>query len=236
VPDFGPDRPEGATDFNDLARHAGPKAVEHAIQNARTLFAKNARDWRDDHHQVDDDHHRDAHHDGASAPEVSERQPDAANAPEGDLDGGELLECVLDFLRRFVSYPSVECAVADTLWIAHTHSMDAWESTPRIAFLSPEPGSGKTRALEVTETLVPRPVESRPFRWSCTGLSCQLLKSRLNSLLAREAGRRPGTGRQRQLRIRLGIRIAASIYFFKGMTWPVHSRHFAYRSPRSSAA
>jgi hypothetical protein len=38
--------------------------------------------------------------------------------------------------------------------------MDAWESTPRIAFLSPEPASGKTRALEITETLVPRPVES----------------------------------------------------------------------------
>ena len=31
---------------------------------------------------------------------------------------------------------------------------------PRIAFLSPEPGSGKTRALEVTELLVPRPVEA----------------------------------------------------------------------------
>ena len=33
-------------------------------------------------------------------------------------------------------------------------------STPRIAFLSPEPGSGKTRALEVTELLVPNPVEA----------------------------------------------------------------------------
>ena len=35
--------------------------------------------------------------------------------------------------------------------------MDVWESTPRIAFLSPEPGSGKSRSLEVTELLVPRP-------------------------------------------------------------------------------
>ncbi|WP_394730609.1 DUF3631 domain-containing protein [Altererythrobacter sp. GH1-8] len=38
--------------------------------------------------------------------------------------------------------------------------MDAWESTPRIAFLSPEPGSGKTRALEVSGTLVPNAVEA----------------------------------------------------------------------------
>jgi hypothetical protein len=38
--------------------------------------------------------------------------------------------------------------------------MECWESTPRFAFLSPEPGSGKSRALEVTEPLVPRPVHA----------------------------------------------------------------------------
>ena len=36
--------------------------------------------------------------------------------------------------------------------------MDRWESTPRLAFLSAEPASGKTRALEITELLVPNPV------------------------------------------------------------------------------
>lgn len=46
------------------------------------------------------------------------------------------------------------------LWIVHTHLMDAWDSTPRIAFLSPEPGSGKSRALEVSELLVPTPVHA----------------------------------------------------------------------------
>ena len=38
--------------------------------------------------------------------------------------------------------------------------MEAFEATPRIAFLSPEKASGKTRALEVTSNLVPNPVES----------------------------------------------------------------------------
>ena len=75
------------------------------------------------------------------------------------VDGGPLSD-VEAFLARFVAYPSEATRVAHTLWIAHTHLMDAWESTPRIAFLSPEPGSGKTRALEVTELLVPRPVEA----------------------------------------------------------------------------
>jgi hypothetical protein len=69
-----------------------------------------------------------------------------------------ILDAVEAFLSRFVVYPSEHARVAHTLWIAHTWRMDAWESTPRIAFLSPEPGSGKTRALEVTELLVPRPV------------------------------------------------------------------------------
>jgi hypothetical protein len=50
--------------------------------------------------------------------------------------------------------------VAHVLWVAHAHAMEKWESTPRVAFLSPEPGSGKTRALEITETLVPRPIEA----------------------------------------------------------------------------
>ena len=36
--------------------------------------------------------------------------------------------------------------------------MSSWDSTPRLAFLSAEPGSGKTRALEVTALLVPNPV------------------------------------------------------------------------------
>jgi hypothetical protein len=70
------------------------------------------------------------------------------------------LDLVENFLRRFVAYPSEHALVAHVLWIAHTHLMQCWESTPRIAFNSPERGSGKTRALEVTETLVPNPIHA----------------------------------------------------------------------------
>lgn len=71
-----------------------------------------------------------------------------------------LLDDIEAYLGRFVAYPSVHARVAHVLWIAHAHCMDAWYSTPRIAFLSPEPGSGKSRALEVTELLVPRAVQA----------------------------------------------------------------------------
>ena len=73
-------------------------------------------------------------------------------------DGKELLNDVLAFYQRFVAFPSDHAAVACTLWAAHAHAMEAWDSTPRLAFLSPEPGSGKSRALEITELLVPRPI------------------------------------------------------------------------------
>lgn len=74
--------------------------------------------------------------------------------------GAQLLDDVSTFIGRFVAYPSPEAQTAHALWIAHAHLMDAWESTPRLAFLSPEPGSGKSRALEVTELIVPRPMHT----------------------------------------------------------------------------
>jgi hypothetical protein len=82
----------------------------------------------------------------------------AAAAPVIEI--GHPLGDVEAFVGRFVAYPSEAARVAHVLWIGHTHLICALESTPRIAFLSPEPGSGKTRALEVTEPLVPRPVAS----------------------------------------------------------------------------
>ncbi|MGH3968894.1 MAG: DUF3631 domain-containing protein [Mycobacterium sp.] len=72
----------------------------------------------------------------------------------------ELLDDIDQFLSKFVVYPSEHERRAHVLWVAHAWLMDCWESTPRIAFLSPEPGSGKSRALEVTEPLVPRPVHA----------------------------------------------------------------------------
>ncbi|RWO41375.1 DUF3631 domain-containing protein [Mesorhizobium sp.] len=90
---------------------------------------------------------------------------DQQNIPNGfkvvaSDDGAVVLDDVAAFLSRFVAYPSQAALLAHVLWIAHTHLMEAWDSTPRIAFLSPEPGSGKTRALEISELLVPRPVEA----------------------------------------------------------------------------
>jgi hypothetical protein len=85
----------------------------------------------------------------------------APMVPEPDvIDGAGLLDDVRQFLARFVAFPSEDALTAVALWCAHTHLVDAADSTPRLALLSPEPGSGKTRTLEVLELLVPNPMNA----------------------------------------------------------------------------
>ncbi|MFD8932766.1 DUF3631 domain-containing protein [Streptomyces mirabilis] len=78
--------------------------------------------------------------------------------PAHPTDGAALLNEVESFHRRFNVFPTEVAYVAVALWDAHAHLLDCFDSTPRLAFLSPEPGSGKSRALEIVETLVPRPM------------------------------------------------------------------------------
>ena len=84
-----------------------------------------------------------------------------ALAIQKDVGRGErVLNAVEKFLGRFVAYPSKHAKVAHALWCVHAHMMDRWETTPRLAFLSPEPASGKSRALEITHCLVPRSIST----------------------------------------------------------------------------
>jgi hypothetical protein len=75
-----------------------------------------------------------------------------------------LLDEIETFLTRFAAFPSASARVAVTLWAAHAHLVATGENSPRLALLSPEPGSGKTRTLEVLELVVPRPNSQRTSR------------------------------------------------------------------------
>ncbi|MGY5073619.1 DUF3631 domain-containing protein [Streptomyces griseus] len=83
-----------------------------------------------------------------------------AQQPKAPIDGAALLDAVEAFHRRFNVFPTESAYVAVALWDAHAHLIDCFETTPRIAFLSPEPGSGKSRALEIVELLTPRPMST----------------------------------------------------------------------------
>lgn len=63
-------------------------------------------------------------------------------------DPAALLNELHGWLRSYVAFPSAHAAVAVTLWAAHTHLAARFDSTPRLALLSPEKECGKTRTLE----------------------------------------------------------------------------------------
>jgi Protein of unknown function (DUF3631) len=79
---------------------------------------------------------------------------DAALAEPVPLDqGGELLDQVEAFLRRFVVFAADAQAVAVALWVAHTWCFAAAETTPYLHVTSPEKRSGKSRLVEVLAQL-----------------------------------------------------------------------------------
>ena len=77
------------------------------------------------------------------------------------ISGSDVLDYVDAFARPVPRPPSEHDRHTHVLWMAHTWLMDCWEHTPRLLFVSPEAGCGKTRALTVTKHLVPRPDHAR---------------------------------------------------------------------------
>ncbi|MFZ0877797.1 MAG: DUF3631 domain-containing protein [Pseudonocardiaceae bacterium] len=78
--------------------------------------------------------------------------------PEGTVRAGhELLDDVSEFVGRYSVFPSEHCAPTLALWYAHTHAVEQFYVTPRLVLDSAEPGSGKTRVLEVAQYLVRAP-------------------------------------------------------------------------------
>jgi hypothetical protein len=71
--------------------------------------------------------------------------------------GHEVLDAVAAFVARFSVFPSEHCAPTLALWYAHTHAVEQFYVTPRLVLDSAEPGSGKTRVLEVAQHLVRAP-------------------------------------------------------------------------------
>ncbi len=86
---------------------------------------------------------------------------DAPGAEIGSLAAA--LDATLVHIERFVRFSDPAQAIAFTLWIAHTHAYERGETSPILWIRSAVPQSGKTRAFEVTEHLVPRPwIQIRP--------------------------------------------------------------------------
>jgi hypothetical protein len=82
---------------------------------------------------------------------VEGNRPKPAEAPSGV----ELLMNLIRFIRRFVALSEAQVLLI-ALWVIHTRSFDAVETTPYLNIRSAEKRSGKTRLLEVLSLLVAR--------------------------------------------------------------------------------
>jgi hypothetical protein len=89
---------------------------------------------------------------------LARRHRELANGPHARIDRlAEILDALVAHLRRFVWFPRPEQADAVALWVAHTHALDAVEQSPILVVASPVKQSGKSRLLDVIETVVPTP-------------------------------------------------------------------------------
>ena len=74
-----------------------------------------------------------------------------------ELDGAQVLDEVAAFIGPYLAFPSEHCLPVVTLWAAHTHAAAAFYVTPRLVLDSAEPGSGKTRVLELLNLVCQEP-------------------------------------------------------------------------------
>lgn len=76
----------------------------------------------------------------------------AAKTPAGDL----LLQGLQRFISRFVFLSRSQIVVV-ALWVVHTYTFESSEATPYLAITSAEKQCGKSRLLELLESLVMKP-------------------------------------------------------------------------------
>lgn len=77
----------------------------------------------------------------------------------------ELLSSVGDVFDRYIVFPNQEARDACVLWTAHTWVFKRFEATPRLSVYSSEPGSGKTRVMDLAAGMAPKTmsaVNARP--------------------------------------------------------------------------
>jgi hypothetical protein len=82
--------------------------------------------------------------------------PDTGVASAPPSSGVRPLDKLTGLLRKYVVMTEPQYLVM-ALWIVHTHGVEQFEQTPYVTVTSPERQCGKSRLMELTEFLVPRP-------------------------------------------------------------------------------
>jgi Protein of unknown function (DUF3631) len=133
-------------DFNHLHLPDGPNGQEWVVDDDQAAATQKLdRSAKPDRPLSDaEPRERTAGKAGEDGPGWSEGPP---------VDGAELLDDIERFAGRFLVFPTKHHLVVLCLWAAHTWAVSAFYVTPRLVLDSPEPGSGKTRVLELLALL-----------------------------------------------------------------------------------
>jgi putative DNA primase/helicase len=75
------------------------------------------------------------------------------------VNGTRLLDDVVAAVRKYVILGEPD-AHTIALWVLHTHCLEAFSISPRLAITSPVPRCGKTTAMDVLKPLVWRPLKT----------------------------------------------------------------------------
>ena len=73
------------------------------------------------------------------------------------INGADLLNDICNAVKRYLVLPEGSAEVL-ALWAIHTHALECFEHSPRLAITSPEKQCGKTTTLDVLGELVARPL------------------------------------------------------------------------------
>jgi putative DNA primase/helicase len=180
VPDFGGNRPDGATDFNDMAMLCGLEAVKACIETAQPVGEPEAVPENVDFtiaslarmSDVEYEHARTgaAKRMGMRTSVLdklvqSERKEKASDGIGFDdvepwpepVNGAALLSGIADTIRRFIVCNN-EMADAAALWVAMTWFIDAIQIAPLAVITAPEKRCGKSQLLAILGKLSFRPM------------------------------------------------------------------------------
>lgn len=124
----------------------------------------------------------------------------AENGPV-PADGATVLDDARAYIRRFAVLPGDAEYDIVTLWAAHTHVYEACYISPRLALLSSDPGSGKTRVLDLLSQLCARArLELDPTGPALAAMISQLKPTLLIDETDTIFGARGSSSAKRQLR------------------------------------
>lgn len=98
-----------------------------------------------------------------------------------------VLDDVRDWFGRYICTVSEDDLDLLALWVAHTHALPSFYTTPRFQIDAPVPGAGKTTTLEHCQRLCHKPVQAAVL--SSAALLARMLDKGIRTVLIDEADR-----------------------------------------------